>query len=236
MNPIIGITTCFGYVNYKYAIKKHGGQVKQLIIGEDHVNTKIDGLLLPGGGDIDPKLYGEVRYHKTQYVDRAKDDYEISLFKNAIEQDIPILAICRGIQIINVAMGGSLYQDIEDLYPRPARNHEKKSSDDWHDISIEADNKLIDIVGERTDRVNSAHHQAVKKIGDELVVTARSEDGIIEAMELEYPSNPFIVAVQYHPERMWTDKMPLLHEREHLEHASKLFESFIAAAAGNRIS
>ena len=229
MAPVIGIVVCYNFQYYEYAIKEHGAEVKELIIGDDPYNAKFDGLLLPGGGDIDPEIYGEEQYHKTKNVNRAKDDFEISLFNNAIENDIPVLGICRGIQIMNIAMGGSLYQDIEDLYPQPTCKHDGKPDDDWHKITIEPESLLKEIVGTNVDNVNSAHHQAIKSIGNGLVVTARSkEDGIIEAME--YPKYPFVIGVQYHPERMGKNKKKPYPNGEFLEHATKLFKAFIKAA------
>ena len=236
MKPIIGITACFKYENYEYAIEKHGGQA--LMIDEDQVNTKIDGLLLPGGGDIDPVLYGEERHPKTKYVDRAKDDFEISLFNNAMEKDIPVFGICRGIQIINLAMGGSIYQHIPDYIPEvnpplfhdfPIHKDEVNGVDTTHDIKIATGSRLSEITRESCTVANSSHHQAVKVIGDNLLVTAQSKDGIIEAME--YPGKSFVVAVQYHPERMGENHTLPYPNGEFLKHASKLFEAFIKAAS-----
>lgn len=235
MAPKIGIVKCSNYKYYEYAIKRHGGTVKKLSIYADYFETDYEGLLLPGGGDIDPELYGEEQHPKTKYVNRQRDEFEISLFNHAIENDIPVLGICRGVQIINVALGGSLYQDIGELYPKPAEWHEKDSDhkDSWQDIEIISDCKLIEIVGKATDIANSAHHQAIKNIGEGLVVTARSiEDGIIEAME--YPAKPFVVAVQYHPERMGKDRKIPYHDGEFLEHATRLFDAFIGAASDRK--
>ena len=231
MKPVIGIPECYKFENYKYAVKKHGGRVEKLYIVDEIDMTKLDGLLLPGGGDIDPKIYGEDRYHKTKNVNRAKDNFEISLFNEAIKKNIPILCVCRGIQVVNIAMGGSLYQDIEDLYPQSTCQHDG-NPDDWHEIVIEHGSKLIEIVDESRDKVNSAHHQAVKTIGEGLIVTAQSEDGVIEAME--YPEKSFVVAVQYHPERMGNNYTPPYPHGEFLEHATKLFEAFINAATERR--
>ena len=243
MKPIIGIPECYKFENYKYAVKKHGGEVIILYIGDEVDMTKLDGLLLPGGGDIAPERYHEPRHPKTKYVNEERDEFEISLFNEAIDKDIPVFGICRGIQVMNVAMGRSLYQDIEDLYPRPACKHDGKPDDDWHEI--ESSSKLMDIVNESTDKVNSAHHQAIKEIGkslvntahnqaiddigEGLVVTAQSEDRIIEAVE--YPSQQWCIGVQYHPERMWVDKNLPLCQREFLEHAKRLFEAFINTAS-----
>ena len=241
--PIIGITECYNYEYYEYAIKKHGEEVKLLTISDDLSDIKFDGLLLPGGGDIDPELYGEKRHPKTKYVNRQKDDFEILLFNKAIDQDIPVLGICRGIQIMNLAMGGramggSLYQHISDHIPEvipalfpdfPIHKDEVNRVDTKHDIKISTGSRLSQIIGESGTVVNSSHHQAVKVISDYLVVTAQSKDGIIEA--LEDPARPFVIGVQYHLERMWKDATSPLYEREFLEHATKLFKAFIKAAS-----
>ena len=247
MKPVtIGIVECYKFENYEYAIEKHGGRVEKLYIGDEVDMTKLDGLLLPGGGDIAPERYSELRHPQTQFVNEERDEFEISLFNEAIDKDLPtVLGICRGVQIMNVAMGGSLYQDIKDCYPRPACKHDGKPNDDWHGIEIEPNSLLMEIVGASVENVNSAHnqaidkisensvnsahHQAIKKINDGLVVTARSEDGIIEAME--FPAMRFAIGVQYHPERMWIDKTPPLCQREFLEHAKRLFEAFINSAS-----
>ena len=119
MIPKIGIVQASNFENYKNAIKKHGGEVVELNVGQnsDEYIDQIDGLLLPGGGDIDPDIYGEERHPKTQFVNRAKDEFEISLFRKAMEKDMPVFGICRGIQIMNVERGGSLYQHIPEQVP-----------------------------------------------------------------------------------------------------------------------
>ncbi len=246
MKLIIGIIECYKFENYKYVVEKHGGTVKKLLIGYEVDMTKLDGLLLPGGGDIDPERYIGLPHPKTRYVNEKRDEFEISLFNEAMERHIPVFGICRGIQIMNVALGGSLYQDIDDEYPSPACQHNGNSvGDAWHEIEIEPQSLLMKIVGESTDEVNSAHHQAINRLGNSLVntahnqaidnigkglvVTAQSEDSIIEA--IEYPSDQFVIGVQYHPERMWIDETPPLYQREFLKHSKKLFEAFISAAS-----
>ena len=235
MKPVIGITQCYKFVNYERAIKEHGGQVKKLMIGEDQANTSIDGLLLPGGIDIHPDFYHEKKHPTTNCDDtKVLDEFEKSLFEEAMEKDIPVFGICRGIQIMNVTMGGSLYQHIPDQIPEIFPGlftdfpiHKKNGNDTEHEIKITTESRLSQIIGESSRMVNSSHHQAVKVISDKLVVTAQSKDGIIEAME--YPLRQFVIGVQYHPERM-------LQDPELQEHASKLFEAFIEAASGFRIS
>ena len=237
MTPKIGITEAYKkyFDNYENAIKEHNGEVIKLSIcakgSEEEIVADLNGLLLPGGVDIHPKRYGEKRIPETCPVNKSRDEFEISLFKNAIEKDIPVFGICRGIQIMNVAMGGSLYQHIPAQIPEtcpslfpdfPRHKHKKKGVDEEHCIKIKTENLLSQIIGESTARVNSSHHQSVKVIGAKLMVTAQSKDGIIEAME--YPLKKFVIGVQYHPERM-------LQKPELREHAAKLFKAFINAAS-----
>lgn len=231
MTPKIGIPVVntdgeHDFGNYVKAIKEHGGEVKLLVRGEKSIEefiAEIDGLLLPGGGDIHPDYFNEEWHPKLKSVDETRDELELSLFENANEADKPIFGICRGIQVMNVAMGGSLYQDIESEYPQKALTHPKKRREDsQHQIKINPDTLLSEFVGKGEDEVNSAHHQALNDIGEGFVVTARSEDGIIEA--IENPSKRFMLGVQYHPERM-------LATDEFREHRRKLFEAFIKAAS-----
>ena len=245
MKPVIGIPNeTYKSENYEKAITDHRGEVEILPIhnNKDKVKefiAKIDGLLLPGGKDIYLDYYDEDPHPRTNcYDNKDRDEFEILLFEEAMEKDIPVFGICRGIQIMNVAMcGGSLYQHIPDQIPEPLPAlfpdfpiHKKYGADTQHDIKITTGSRLSQIIGESTAEVNSSHHQAVKVISDELVVTAQSKDGIIEAME--YPSKRFVIGVQYHPERMWKDKNPPLPNREFLEHAKRLFGAFINAASG----
>lgn len=230
MAPIIGIPECYKFENYKYAIEEHESRVKKLIRNEQTTEEFIDGihgLLLPGGGDIDPKNFGEKRHPKVKFVDEERDEFEFSLFREAIEKDIPVFGVCRGIQIMNVAMGGSLYQDI----PTEVGEHltykiPEKSDDPWHKIKIQPDSRLNKITHESITEVTSSHHQAVNRIGEGFEVAAQSKDGIVEAME--DPSKEFVIGVQYHPERMWIDEnQPELGLRKH---AKRLFKTFINAA------
>ena len=231
MAPIIGIPVVdelaqYKFTNYVKAIEAYGGNVRFLIRDkqpEELFVANIDGLLIPGGGDIHPKYFGESWHPTLKYVNEARDESEIRLSQQALEADLPILGICYGIQIMSIAMGGNLYQDIDDEYPKEALHHRKiKGADSQHDIEIELDSLLNQITGERVATVNSAHHQAVKDIGEGFVVTARTAEGIIEAME--NPSKRFVLGVQYHPERM-------TQTPEFREHRRKLFEAFIAAAS-----
>ena len=234
MAPIIGIPVVdeiaqYKFTNYVKAIEAHGGDVRFLILDKQPAElfvANIDGLLIPGGGDIHPKYFGESWHPTLKYVNEARDESEIRLSQQALEADLPILGICYGIQIMGIAMGGNLYQDIDDEYPKKALCHTQINSvDSQHDIEIESDSLLNQITGERVAKVNSAHHQAVKDFGEGFVVTARTAEGIIEAME--NPSKRFVLGVQYHPERML--KEPDSWELK--EHAAKLFKAFIKAAS-----
>jgi len=179
----------------------------------------IDGLLLSGGGDVDPSFYGEPRSEYCQHVDRVRDETELRLTRMAVACDKPVLAICRGIQVLNVAAGGTLYQDIEAERPGSAKHRHKERALPVHTVSLEPDSMLGDVLGEQLLEVNSLHHQAVKSVGRGLRVVGVSEDGLVEAIEM--PGKRFIVGVQWHPEEMAT----------RASHARALFASFVAAAA-----
>lgn len=236
MGPIIGITFT-GYTrddssnNYIRAVKEFGGSPRALypsISEEAYVNIDgllldIDGLLLTGGGDIHPDNFGAEWHPTLQYVSEARDALEIPLCRKAIAKDLPVFGICRGIQIMSVAMGGSLYQDIPSEFPKVASSQAKvEGVDSQHAIEIEPGSRLSQIIGKHTDFVNSAHHQAVKEKGKGFKVTARTKEGIIEAME--HRSKRFVLGVQYHPERMIETDGFLAHRR-------KLFNAFIEEAA-----
>ena len=165
----------------------------------------LDGLMLSGGADVDPALYGEPSHAKVTRVIAERDAFEIALCHAALERDLPILAICRGQQVLNVATGGSLVQDIPSQL-QGALDHDP-DQERWqpaHDVAIEAGSHLRAILGCDRTAVNSFHHQAVKELGRDLVVSARSpEDGVIEGIEA--PGRRFVVGVQWHPESFWRE-------------------------------
>ena len=174
----------------------------------DHV----DGLLLPGGWDVDPTLYGEKKDEKVGPIDRELDDTELRMFKDARARELPVLGICRGQQVINVAMGGSLVQHLDDHDIREhGRNHLA------HTIEVDPGSELAQAAGEHKIRVNSFHHQAVKKLAHGLHQTAQGEDGTVEGVESD---DGLIVAVQCHPEELTGD----------LPWARNLFARFVARA------
>ncbi len=229
MRPIIGITCKNGEdrshpTNYIRAVEEYNGTPIILFPdGPEVALGEMDGLLLTGGGDIHPDHFNQAWHPKLLYVDEKRDALEIPLCQEALDADIPVFGVCRGIQIMNVATGGSLYQDIKTEYRQDALPHKKvKGKDSQHEIEIEPGSRLSEIIAAHQAVVNSAHHQALDEIGEGFVVTARSTDGIIEAIEA--PSKQFAIGVQYHPERM-TDTA------EFRKHRRKLFETFIRAAA-----
>jgi putative glutamine amidotransferase len=172
----------------------------------------LDGLVISGGSDIDPARYGEAPHPATNDVDRERDAMEAALIEQAFETDLPLLAICRGLQLVNVVRGGSLIQDLENI-----EMHRVKSAAEVHRIDVVPATRLAAIMGTDFQMVNSRHHQAVGRVGAGLRVSATAPDGIVEA--LEDPLKRFAIAVQWHPE-----------ERIDIgAHDRALFEGFAAA-------
>ena len=191
----VGLST----TNYELALTRAGARLRDLLPGSGDPETildQIDGLLLTGGGDVDPSLYDGDR-DTAVLVDRERDDFEAALIRGAIARDMPILGICRGIQILNVVQGGSL-RNLRDDPDLAAHHGIGLSSMSAHQVTIAEDSTLARLLGSGTLKVNSFHVQAVDRPGDGLAVTARAEDGVIEALEL--PGNRFVVCTQWHPE------------------------------------
>lgn len=186
---------------------------------------KLDGVFLTGGVDVDPSRYGEPKHPLCGTTDADRDAVEIMLLKFALDRKLPVLAVCRGIQILNVTCGGTLYQDVSamvpaamkhDYFPTPERPSRSYLA---HEITVKADSRLGDALGESVVPVNSMHHQAIKDLSPALRATAFAPDGIIEAVETR--SDQFVVAVQWHPEEL-AETQPGM---------KRLFTSFVAAAA-----
>ena len=202
------------FVPYRRAVTAAGADPVDVVPGTKSL-PEVDGLLLPGGWDVDPSFYGERRDEKVEETDPELDEMELSMFRQARERDLPVLGICRGQQVINVAMGGSLVQHLEGHEVRAlGRKHLA------HTIEVDPASELGQAAGEHKVRVNSLHHQAIKKLGQGLQQSARGEDGTVEGVESD---DGLIVAVQCHPEELTTD----------LPWARKLFERFVARARGH---
>lgn len=166
----------------------------------------VAGLVLTGGEDIDPAIFGQPPHPATGAPHHARDNYELALARAASEQRIPTLAICRGAQVMNVALGGSLVQDIpSQLSTKTDHAPEGKRAERVHDVTIEPRSLLAEIVRTTAIRTNSSHHQAVDRLGAELRVTARSPDGVVEAIESADPMW-WMLGVQWHPEELTATK------------------------------
>jgi len=166
-----------------------------------------DGIVATGGEDIDPAEYGEPRMPDLGRLDRARDRFELELLRRAVERDRPILAICRGIQALNVAMGGTLYQDLRAQVPgglahepEPLWEGEGRLAACGHEVTVEAASLLAETLGRTRVSVNSYHHQAVREPGAGVRIVARAPDGVVEAIEL--PSCRFALGLQWHLELM----------------------------------
>lgn len=221
--PTIGVA--FPRPDYLTALERAGARVRVLDAATDLLPdgiTGCDGILLTGGVDVDPALYGEDR-HPTVETDSTRDDYELALAKLAMARDLPLLAICRGVQVLNVAAGGTLIQDLPSQHPSttPHAVNEPRNAI-AHDVTITADTCLSALLGRPSAiAVNSRHHQAVKDTAPDFVVSAVSPDGVIEA--IERPGASFCVGVQWHPENFWATGQ-----------FDGLFTGLIHAASANR--
>jgi putative glutamine amidotransferase len=188
------------------------------------IYERLDGLLIPGGVDLDPRQYGEAILPACGNLDPSRDRVELQLVKWAIEDGKPVFGLCRGLQIINVALGGTLWQDLATQRPELAK-HDYFPTAGYarqhlaHPVALEPASKLAALLdGPRTVMVNSMHHQGIRQLGDGLQVSATAPDGLIEAIEL--PGEAFVIGVQWHPEVF---EMSDPHTRH-------LFGGFIAAA------
>lgn len=189
-----------------------------VVVSEDSLPAVAHGLLLTGGVDVNPRLYGEKRHPRTERSNRKRDEHELRLLRQALERDLPVLSICRGHQLLNVAFGGSLVQDIE------SNGHKwlPDSTSSWHAVSIAPGSRLAGIYGPQDGmRVNSRHHQGItaERVGAGLVATAISPDGLVEG--LESGQHRWVIGVQWHPERP-----------EMRPEAERLFAAFVQACWG----
>ena len=230
--PIIGIGSdilqiegqrerAFAYVTYTESLRRAGAI--PVIIPPQPENAaeivdSLDGILLAGGFDCDPALYQDERHPSvTIVVDRRRQDNDFSLAKAARERGIPTLGVCLGLQMMNVAAGGTLVQDIASEVDTDIRHDSDPAHRARHDVIIEQGTRLATMLPAAELNVNSSHHQAVNRVGDGLRITAHAPDGVVEG--LEDPRHPFYVGVQWHPEDMPGEPA-----------ASTLFEAFVKAA------
>jgi putative glutamine amidotransferase len=179
----------------------------------------LDGLLIPGGPDVEPKRYGaDLRPDAKVYTNPELDELEFALLERAIPDDLPVLAICRGIQVLNVALGGTLWQDIN-VEGATTHDHDCPPRDSVvHGLDVEPGSLLARSIGAEHVLVNSLHHQAIRDVAPSLRAVGKTEDGLIEGVEL--PGHRFVVGIQAHPEEL----------APHHEWARRLFAAFVTAA------
>lgn len=181
---------------------------------------RVDGLVLSGGGDILPETYGAEKATELDEPDPQRDAFEFAILNRALDRQIPFLGICRGIQVMNVAMGGTLIQDIPSEFPESLpHGRSREVRHPHHAVRLHSGTMLREFLGESEFEVNSYHHQAVREVAPSLRVSGRAADEIIEAVEVK--GFPFGVGVQWHPERMFQ-----------AESSQALFQALINAARG----
>ncbi len=237
MRPLIGITSAdftreFGkpyhgsYARNAWAIADAGGLPVYIPTGLDEdilhdLYERVDAVLLPGGPDVDPAIYGQERHPETKVIDDARDSLELTLARWTYADDRPLFGICRGHQVMNVAFGGTLVQDIPSIV-ETGLSHDTPDtlprSTLQHEVTLDADSHLASILGTTQVAVNSLHHQSVERAAPGVMITGYSPDGVVEA--LEAPDKRYVLSVQWHPEDLYAGD----------DGMKRLFESFIEAA------
>ena len=227
MKPRIGITPCTRVEDYVESVRVAGGEPVVLSNSDDPADVlrRLDGILLTGGPDVDPALYRQPKHESTE-IDAARDAFEVPLSRAAVADNVPVFAICRGVQVLNVAAGGTLIQDIPTESPTTTEHSLEQPKDGHaHDVRVTPGTRLASMLEASASpdvcSVNSRHHQAVGEVAPSFVVSAVSPDGIVEA--IERPESSFCLGVQWHPENFWRTGEFL-----------PLFREFIAAAANRR--
>ena len=220
---VIGITPSNRLTDYLESVKRAGGDPRVLSTDTPPTLEGLDGVLFTGGGDVDPAHYRDLRHPKTNEPDAARDAFELALAKQALARNTPLLAVCRGLQVINVAAGGTLIQDIPAQLTQ-ALGHQVDSPPFAiaHEVWVTPGTALARVMKDELSdgevlQVNSRHHQAIDKTADGFTVSATAPDGVIEA--IERPNARFCVGVQWHPENFWRTG-----------EFRSLFEEFVKAA------
>ena len=236
--PLIGLTTyskrsqdtnvpLYGLMlSYVRAVAGAGGipLLIPLNVGDEDLSdvlARLDGLLLPGGGDIDPRHYGGQPHALVAEIDDERDRVELELARLAVRTETPLLAICRGHQVLNVALGGTMYEDIASQMPGAIRHsYDGERTSLPHTVRVLPGTQLAEIMGREETPVNSIHHQGLNALALELVVSALAPDGLVEGVEV--PGHPFAIGVQWHPENL-LEVQPVM---------GNLFASLVRAAQG----
>ncbi len=216
--------------DYVEAVLRAGGTpvLFPVTAGQEKISRlldRVDGLMLTGGGDVDPAEYGEDKLACCGACSAPRDAMEFPLCREALARRMPVLAICRGLQVLNCVLGGTLYQDLAEQFGT-ALSHPRYEvpADPVHTVDVQPGTLLSSVTGEGSLGVNSRHHQGIKEPGKGLRISASSPDGLIEAVEL--PGDPFVLGVQWHPESL-SGRYP--------EH-QRLFDAFVRACAGSQPS
>lgn len=206
--PVIGVA--WPKADYVSSLERAGAIVRELTPDVDAVPAALDecdGVLLTGGVDVDPAEYGDGDRHETLELDPVRDRYELAIARTALERDLPLFAICRGAQVLNVAAGGTLIQDIPSQQPTDLTHSltEPKNAH-AHDITVAPQSCLSVLLAPRLDAarrtiVNSRHHQSVREVAPGFITSAVAPDGVVEA--IEKPGATFCLGVQWHPENFW---------------------------------
>ena len=242
MKPRIGITYTYGVgeadrinanvAEYVASVEAAGGEAVLLRNELDRIGetpAQIDGLILSGGADVDPSHYGAERHSKTQVPNEARDRFELALARLARERDIPALCVCRGLQVANVAFGGTLIQDLaEQLGDRYTLHHQQVKEDGEerttavaaHAVEVEWGSALARLLGTTRFATNSMHHQGIDRVAPSFRAVAWTPDGVIEALDATF-EHPFFYAVQWHPEELHGDPISVA-----------LFDGLVRAASG----
>jgi putative glutamine amidotransferase len=214
VTPLVGITAYPPNALNRYelpaeyvtAVRRAGAVPVLIPPGETDVDgllARLDGVILAGGGDVDPAHWGGERDETNEFVDPARDDLELALARRVLDDGIPTLAVCRGIQVVNTALGGTLHNHLPDAVESDVPHRQEPKWGHTHGVEAEAGSLVAEIMG--ADRVEIAcwHHQAIATPGAGLAITAWSPDGVIEAVELA--GHPWMIAVQWHPEMTAAD-------------------------------
>ncbi len=233
--PLIGITTYGRNADrhftlpseYVESIRRAGGIPMLLPPGEPRLQDwfeSIDGLVIAGGCDVDPNIYDGAAHETIQLVDPERDQDEVALIHQSVETGMPMLAVCRGLQVLNIAFGGDLHADIPSAFP-DAIEHRRvvggnKNQPVPHQVTLDPGSRLAQVMQTSRFDAPSMHHQAIDELGDGLVAVGHAPDGIIEAVEM--PEHPWLLAMQWHPE---------LASAEQPEH-QRVFEGLVQATLG----
>jgi putative glutamine amidotransferase len=232
--PLIGVTTSGRHTDGRYsipaeyveAVRRAGGVPVLLAPGESAVAAlvaRLDGVVLSGGGDIAPELYGAAPHPSLERIDPERDTLEIALVHALLAERVPTLSICRGCQVVNVALGGTLHQHLPDVVGE-ALSHKAPEGVERprHEVAVDRDSRLAAVMGSERPYPVSSHHQAPDRVPPALRIVARADDGTIEA--LEAPDHPWFLAVQWHPELSAAEDAS----------QQRLFDGLVAAARERR--